>query len=447
MINISGGMQEMTDSRIWSKEETLSREEFESIQLERLQKTVERVYQNVPYYREKLKEAGIEPGDIKTLADLPGIPFTVKDDFRKNYPFGLFASPRKDIVRFHASSGTTGKPTVVGYTRKDMDTWSELIARIVTMAGVTDDDTAQIAFGYGLFTGAFGLHQGLERVGAAVIPMSSGNTEKQIMIMKDFGTTALIGTPSYALHMAEVACEMGVDPKKDLSLKWGLFGGEGSTEAMRNEINERWGIFATENYGMSELVGPGVSGECRALSGMHISEDHFLPEIIDPNTGKVLGPGEVGELVITTITKEALPILRYRTKDITSLHYETCDCGRTTVRMAKIQGRSDDMLILGGVNVFPSQIEDVLLRIEGIGPHYQIKVFKKGYLDKIEVDVELVDANLLDSFTLLENLNEKVRHDLRTVLGIEAKVNLVEPRSLARFEGKAKRVIDMREVK
>ncbi len=437
----------MIDSKIWNREETFEREEFEEIQIERLKNTVERVYQNVPYYKEKFKEAGIEPGDIKTLADLSSIPFTVKDDFRKNYPFGLFASPKKDIVRFHASSGTTGKPTVVGYTRKDMDTWSELIARLATMAGVTDEDTAQISFGYGLFTGAFGLHQGLEKIGASVIPMSSGNTKKQIMIMKDFGTTALISTPSYALHMAEVATEMGVDPKMDLSIKWGLFGGEGSTESMRNEINERWSIFATENYGMSELIGPGVSGECMALKGMHINEDHFIPEIIDSNTGKVLGEGEVGELVITTITKEALPILRYRTKDITSLHYEKCDCGRTTVRMSKIQGRSDDMLILGGVNVFPSQIEDVLLRIEGIGPHYQIKVFKKGYLDKIEVDVELVDANLLESFTLLENLNQKIKNQLRTVLGIDAKVNLVEPRSLARFEGKARRVIDMREGK
>lgn len=437
----------MTDSRIWSREETLSREEFAEIQQERLIKTVNRVYQNVPYYKEKMEAAGVVPGDISNLKDIQKLPFTVKDDFRANYPFGLFAVPKKEIVRFHASSGTTGKPTVVGYTRKDMETWSELIARIVTMAGVTDDDTAQISFGYGLFTGAFGLHQGLEKVGASVIPMSSGNTQKQIMIMQDFGTTALISTPSYALHMAEVALEMGVDPKKDLQLKWGLFGGEGSTESMRKEINDRWGLFATENYGMSELIGPGVSGECLALKGMHISEDHFIPEIIDPKTGKVLGEGEVGELVITTISKEALPILRYRTKDITSLHYEKCDCGRTTVRMSKIQGRSDDMLILGGVNVFPSQIENVLLRIDGIGPHYQIKVYKKGYLDKIEVDVELVDANLLDSFTLLENLNQKIKSELRTVLGIDAKVNLVEPRSLARFEGKAKRVIDMREVK
>ncbi len=437
----------MSDHRIWSKEETLQREEFQVIQLERLKKTVERVYENVPHYHNKFEEAGVTPSEIQSLEDLERLPFTVKNDFRDNYPFGLFSSSKKDIVRFHASSGTTGKPTVVGYTRKDMDTWSELIARLVTMAGVTEEDTAQISFGYGLFTGAFGLHQGLERIGASVIPMSSGNTEKQIMIMKDFGTTTLISTPSYALHMAEIAVEMGIDPKRDLMLKWGLFGGEGSTESMRAEINERWGLFATENYGMSELIGPGVSGECVALKGMHINEDHFIPEIIDPKTGQVLGEGEVGELVITTITKEALPIIRYRTKDITSLHYETCDCGRTTVRMSKIQGRSDDMLILGGVNVFPSQIENVLLKIDGIGPHYQIKVFKKGYLDKIEVDVELVDANLLDSFSSLENLNLKIRHQLKTVLGIDAKVNLVEPRSLARFEGKAKRVIDMREVK
>lgn len=437
----------MIDNKIWSKEETINREEFETIQLERLQMTVNRVYDNVPHYKNKLKDTGLEPGDIKSIYDIQKIPFTEKGDFRDNYPFGLFASPKKDIVRFHASSGTTGKPTVVGYTKKDMETWSELIARLVTMAGVTDEDTAQISFGYGLFTGAFGLHQGLEKIGASVIPMSSGNTEKQIMIMKDFGTTALISTPSYALHMAEVAKQMGVDPKQDLNLKWGLFGGEGSTEAMRYEINDRWGLFATENYGMSELIGPGVAGECQALKGMHINEDHFIPEIIDPKTGKVLGEGEVGELVITTITKEALPILRYRTKDITSLHYEQCDCGRTTVRMSKIQGRSDDMLILGGVNVFPSQIEEVLLNTEGIGPHYQIKVFKKGYLDKIEVDVELVDENLLDSFTLLESLNQKVRNKLKTILGIDAKVNLVEPRTLARFEGKAKRVIDMREEK
>lgn len=435
----------MKQHRIWSTAETLSRDECNTIQLKRLIETVDRVCRDVPYYSEMIKAAGIQPGDITDLDDLASIPFTVKEDFRVNYPFGLFAVPKQQIVRYHASSGTTGKPTVVGYTKNDMATWTELIARLVTMAGITDEDVAQIAFGYGLFTGAFGLHQGLEHVGASVIPMSSGNTQKQIMIMQDFGTTALISTPSYALHMAEVAVEMGVDPAKDLNLKWGLFGGEGSTEAMRQEINRVWGLFATENYGMSELMGPGVSGECLALKGMHISEDHFIPEIIDPATGKVLGEGEVGELVITTITKEALPILRYRTKDITSLHYETCDCGRTTVRMSKIQGRSDDMLILGGVNVFPSQIEEVLVSTDGIGPHYQIKVFKQGYLDRIEVDVELVDAEVLDSFQRLDSLTQSIRNRLRAVLGIDAKVTLVEPRSLARFEGKAKRVIDMRE--
>ncbi len=434
----------MIQTKIWSREETLDREQMRALQLERLQKTVARVYENVPHYRKKFKDLGVEPGDIKSLDDLQKLPLTVKADFRDNYPFGLFSSPKKDIVRFHASSGTTGKPTVVGYTRKDMETWKELIARLVTMAGVTDEDVAQISFGFGLFTGAFGLQHGLEHVGASVIPMSSGNTKKQIMVMQDFGTTALISTPSYALHMAEIAKEMGVDPKKDLKLKWGLFGGEGSTEAMRKALNDEWGLFATENYGMSELMGPGVAGECTALHGMHISEDHFIPEIINPDTGEVLGPGETGELVITTITKEALPIIRYRTKDITSLHYEKCECGRTTVRMSKIQGRSDDMLILGGVNVFPSQIEEVLINTEGIGPHYQIKVFKKGHLDKIEIDVELVDANYLDSFKKLEDLNKKVKANLRTVLGIDSIVNLVEPRSLQRFEGKAKRVIDMR---
>jgi len=432
---------------IWSKNETLSREEYEKIQLERLKDTITRIYEKVPYYKEKLDQHKVGPNDISKLSDLEKFPFTVKDDLRKNYPFGLFAVPQKEIVRYHASSGTTGKPTVVGYTKNDIEIWTDLIARIVTMAGVTDHDIAQVSFGYGLFTGAFGLHQGLERVGASVIPMSSGNTEKQIMIMKDFGTTVLIGTPSYGLHMAEVAREMGINPKTELKIKLGLFGGEGSSEAMRRELNDAFGLFATENYGMSELIGPGVSGECQHLTGMHIFEDHFIPEIIDPDTGRVLGPGEIGELVITTITKEALPLLRYRTKDITSLHYEKCACGRTTVRMSKIQGRSDDMLILGGVNVFPSQIEEVLFNTEGIGPHYQITVFKKGYLDKIEIDVELVDENLLDSFSLLENLNKTIQVRLKTVLGIEAKINLHEPRSLKRYEGKAKRVIDHREGK
>lgn len=435
------------DCRIWDKNETVSRDEMEKIQLDRLQKTVKRVYENVPVYRKKFDEAGVVPEDIKSLKDLSKLPFTVKSDFRENYPFGLFSVGKKDIVRFHASSGTTGKPTVVGYTRNDMETWTELIARMVTMAGVTEEDIAQISFGYGLFTGAFGLHHGLERVGASVIPMSSGNTKKQIMVMKDFGTTALIGTPSYALHMAEIAKEIGIDPTKDLNVKLGLFGGEGSSEAMREHLNESWGMFAAENYGMSELIGPGVAGECHALKGMHISEDHFIPEIIDPATGEVLPKGSVGELVITTISKEALPIIRYRTRDITSLSYEKCECGRTTVRMSKIQGRTDDMLILGGVNVFPSQIEEVLIGTPEIGPHYQITVFKKGYLDKICVDVELIDESALESFSQLETIKSNIKNRLRTVLGIDAGVNLVQPKSLERFEGKAKRIIDKREGK
>ncbi len=435
----------MQENKIWSPEETLDREQFRDIQSKRLKDMVQRVYDSVPHYKKKFDAMGLSPADIQSVDDLFKLPFTTKLDFRDNYPYGLFAVPQKQVVRVHASSGTTGKPTVVGYTKNDMEMWKEMIARLVTMAGVTDEDIAQISFGYGLFTGAFGLHQGLEYVGATVIPMSSGNTHKQIMVMQDFGTTTLISTPSYALHMAEIAKEMGIDPKKDLKLKWGLFGGEGSTEAMRREINEAWGLFATENYGMSELIGPGVSGECLALKGMHINEDHFLPEIIDPETGEVLPPGSVGELVITTLTKEALPIIRYRTSDITSLHYEKCDCGRTTVRMAKISGRSNDMLILGGVNVFPSQIEEVLFNVDGIGPHYQIKVYKKGHLDRIEVDVELVNADLLDSFSQLENLNQTIRQRLRTVLGIDAKVNIMQPRTLQRFEGKAKRVIDLRE--
>lgn len=434
----------MVQTKIWSKEETLGREQFRAIQLERLKATVERVYSNVPHYRAKFDQIGVLPGDINKLEDLQKLPFTVKADFRDTYPCGLFSVPRKELVRFHASSGTTGKPTVVGYTRNDLVMWREMVARIVTMAGVTAGDTAQISFGYGLFTGALGLNQGLEEVGAAVIPMSSGNTKKQIMMMQDMETSALISTPSYALHMAEIAREMGVDPAKDLHLKWGLFGGEGSTEAMRKELNDTWGLFSTENYGMSELIGPGVAGECQALCGMHINEDHFIPEIINPETGEVLGEGEVGELVITTISKEGLPIIRYRTKDITSLSYEKCDCGRTTVRMSKIQGRSDDMLILGGVNVFPSQIEEVLISTQGIGPHYQIKVFKKGYLDRIEVVVELADADFLDSFGKLESLNKIIKNRLKTVLGLDAKVTLVQPRTLERFEGKAKRVIDLR---
>lgn len=433
--------------KIWSDKETLSREEIQKLQFERLSKTLTHVYKNVPHYQQKFKESGIKPEDIRCLADLRHLPFTTKEDLRETYPFGLFAKPKNKIVRYHASSGTTGKPTVVGYTKNDMKVWTELIARIVTMGGVTNADTAQISFGFGLFTGAFGLQQGLEKVGAGVIPMSSGNTQKQIMIMQDFQTTALVATPSYALHIAEVAYEMGIDPKKDLFLKYGLFGGEGSTEEMRTKLNEAWGIFSTENYGMSELIGPGISGECLALKGMHICEDHFIAEIIDPETLEVLPERSTGELVITPITKEALPLIRYRTKDITRLDFSPCDCGRTSARMAKITGRTDDMLIIGGVNVFPSQIEGVLLGIQGIGSNYQIRVLKKGYLDRIEIDVEVNDHHLLDSVTLLDRLYKEIGMKLHTILGIHAGIHLVEPKSLARSEGKAKRVIDLRSEK
>jgi phenylacetate-CoA ligase len=433
--------------KIWSDKETLSRDEIKAIQFTRLKETLHRVYDKVPYYKQMFIDKGVHPDDIKSLDDMHLLPLTTKEDLRKNYPFGLFAKPKNEIVRYHASSGTTGKPTVVGYTKNDIEVWTEMIARLATMAGVTAKDTAQITFGFGLFTGAFGLQQGLERIGAGVIPMSSGNTQKQIMIMQDFQTTTLIGTPSYALHLAETAYDIGIDPKKDLFLKYGLFGGEGSTEEMRNKLNEAWGIFATENYGMSELIGPGVAGECQALTGMHICEDHFIAEIIDPETLEVLPEGSVGELIITPISKEALPLIRYRTKDITRLDSSPCSCGRTTTRIAKLSGRTDDMLIIGGVNVFPSQIEGILLGIEGIGSNYQIRVLKKGYLDKIEIDVEVANSDLLDSVTLLDALYNEIAHKLTTVLGIHAGIHLVEPKSLTRSEGKAKRVIDQRNEK
>ena len=401
----------------------------------------------MPYYRNLFKANKIKPDDIRSLEDLRFLPFTTKEDLRMNYPFGLFAVPKEKIVRYHASSGTTGNPTVVGYTRKDLETWAECIARLVTMGGVTKRDTAHVSFGYGLFTGAFGLHQGLEKVGAGVVPMSSGNTQKQIKIMKDFGATVLIGTPSYALRLAEVAQDMGLDPATDLNLRVGCFGGEGSTEAMRAKINEAFGLFATENYGMSELIGPGVSGECHALTGMHINEDHFIAEIIDPVTLEVLPEGETGELVITPITKQALPLIRYRTKDITHLDYSPCACGRTTARMAKIEGRTDDMLIISGVNVFPSQIEEVLLSIDGIGSNYLITVSKKGYLDKIDIDVEVGAYDLLDSVTKLDALYAEIKTKLHSILGIHPTVHLVEPKSLKRSEGKAQRVLDLRNEK
>ncbi len=429
---------------IWSKEETLSREQIERIQLERLIETVNRVYEKVPYYKEKMDRVGVKPSDIKTLSDLSKLPFVTKQDMRDTYPFGLFAVPKEKLVRIHASSGTTGKPTVVGYTKADLEMWTECVSRIACMGGATEKDVAQICFGYGMFTGALGLHYGLENIGANIIPSSTGNSEKQIMYMKDFGTTLLVATPSYALRLAEVANEIGVDPKKDLNVKIGLVGSELLTDAMREEMHKAWGedMLITSNYGMSELMGPGVSGECEYLDGMHINEDYFIPEIINPETGEVLPRGEKGELVITCIKKEGLPLIRYRTKDITRLIYEPCKCGRTFCRMENLSGRSDDMLKIRGVNVFPSQIEEVILGFEELGPHYEIIVEREGYSDKLSIRVELSKST--DSFGELDNISKGVKNKLKVMLGLDAKVILESPNTLQRFEGKAKRIRDLR---
>jgi len=432
---------------IWDVEhECMDREQLRSLQLERLKETVARVYDKVPYYRQLFDQTGVKPSDVESLEDVRKLPFTTKTALRDNYPYGLFALPLNRIVRLHASSGTTGKPTVVGYSKKDLETWSELVARIAVAAGVTADDVVQITFGYGLFTGAFGLHYGLEKVGAVIVPASVGNTERQIMLMQDFGTTALVGTPSYCLHLAEVARRMDIDPAS-LNIRVGLFGSEGWTESMRGELERAWGARATDNYGLSEIMGPGVAGECTVEPGLHINEDHFLVEVIDPETGEPLDYGQEGELVITTLTKEALPVIRYRTRDITVLNPEPCACGRTTVRMRKVLGRTDDMLIISGVNVFPSQIETVLMDIDGTTPHYKIIVDKKGYLDYLEVQVEVTDEMFTGNFRDLEALENRIRERMRSVLQINAKVRLLEPRSLERSTGKVKRVFDYRKEK
>lgn len=429
---------------IWNEKiETASREEIRDIQTKKLIAQVKYAYEKVPFYKKKFDGIGLSPDDIKTLEDIEKVPFTVKDDLRDHYPYGLFATPMNQVVRIHASSGTTGKPTVVGYTKNDLETWSECIARFVCMAGGSSEDITQISFGYGLFTGAFGLHYGMEKVGAAVIPMSTGNTEKQLMIMQDFKPTILVSTPSYALYMSEVAAEKGIDIK-NFALRIGMFGAEGHSEEMRRELEQRWNIVVTENYGLSEVMGPGVAGECTEHTGMHINEDHFLLEIIDPETGKHVKEGEKGEVVITPLTKEALPLLRYRTKDISWIMTDPCPCGRTTARLHKIQGRTDDMLIIKGVNVFPSQVEGVLLTIPEIGPQYQLVVTKNGYMDALEVKVELLEAGLLENFSELETLRKTIAHKIHTVLGIDVKVSLVEPKSIERTAGKAKRVIDLR---
>lgn len=428
-----------------SKIEQMDRAEMRALQLERLKKIVKYAYDRVPFYKNKFDAIGLKPEDIQTLEDIKKIPYTTKADLRDNYPYGLLAVPMDDIVRVHASSGTSGKPTVVAYTKNDLDMWSDCVARLIVAAGGRKSDVVQISFGYGLFTGALGLHQGWEKVGASVIPASSGNTERQVMLMKDLGATALVATPSYGLYISEVMERMGLK-KEDFKLRIGLFGSEASSPEMHQELQNKLGVFPTDNYGLSEIIGPGVSGECEFKCGMHINEDHFYPEIVDRDTLEPLQDGEWGELVITTLTKEGLPMLRYRTKDITRLITDKCKCGRTTVRMDRIQGRSDDMLIIRGVNVFPSQIEGVLMSIPEIGGNYEIVVERIGHLDKLTINVEVKDFALLDNYSKLEDLVKKVRQKLKVVLQIDAVVRLVEPQSLKRFEGKAKRVTDLRKI-
>ena len=428
--------------------ETLPREVLEALQLKRLKQVVQRVYHTVGFYRRVFDEAGVTPDDIKTLDDLKRFPFTSKQDLRDNYPFGMFAVPMSSVVRLHASSGTTGRSTVVGYTKRDIDTWSELMARCFVAAGLTKNDIIHNAYGYGLFTGGLGAHYGAEKLGASVIPMSGGNTKRQIMILQDFGPTAICCTPSYALNLAEQGKAMGVD-MRSLKLRVGIFGAEPWSEKMRQEIENVLGIKALNIFGLSEIMGPGVAMEClEGRHGMHIFEDHFLVETINPETGEVLPPGEEGELVFTTITKEAFPLVRYRTRDLSRLITEPCRCGRTLHRMDRVMGRSDDMLIIRGVNVFPSQIEAILLAIKGVEPHYQLIVDRAGTLDTLEIQVEVgeqVFANA-DEVKVLQNMERQIAKDIKDYLGVSAKVKLVEPKTLQRFEGKASRVQDKRRI-
>jgi len=426
--------------------ETMPREALEAIQLRRLKATIDRAYANVPFYRKQFEAAGITPGDVQSLQDLQRLPFTTKQDLRDNYPFGMFAVPMENVVRIHASSGTTGQPTVVGYTARDVNTWACLMARSLMAGGATRGDIIHNAYGYGLFTGGLGAHYGAEKLGASVIPVSGGNTKRQVVIMKDFGPTILTATPSYALHLAEVAEEMGVS-FRDLKFKYGIFGAEPWSEKMRGEIEEKLGMAAVDIYGLSEVIGPGVAMECHeAQKGLHIFEDHFIPEIIDPETGEVLPYGETGELVFTSITKEAFPVIRYRTRDITSLNPEPCICGRSMVRMNKVSGRSDDMLIIRGVNVFPSQIESVLMEMQNVEPHYQLVVDREGQLDILTVMVEVSEAMFSDEVKTLQSMEKEITKNIKDYLGVSAKVKLVEPKAIARSQGKAVRVIDNRKI-
>ncbi len=423
----------------------MAREELQSLQLKRLKETVERAYHLVPFYRRKFDEAGIKPSDIRSLEDLKRLPFTTKQDLRDNYPFGLFAVPLEQVVRIHSSSGTTGKPTVVGYTRHDLNVWTKVMVRTYLMADVNEKDIVHNAYGYGLFTGGLGFHYGAEAIGASVVPASGGFTKRQLMLMKDFGATVLCCTPSFALHLAEVAKEEGYNLKEDFKLRAGFFGAEPASKALKETVAEEWGIQYVEAYGLSEIIGPGVAASCKH-GNLHVFEDHFIPEVIDPETGEVLPDGEEGELVLTTLTKQALPMIRYRTKDITVIHREPCPCGRTILYIESIKGRADDMLIVNGVNVFPSQVEHVITKVEGVTPNYVIVVDKKGVLDKLEVWVE-VDENILkNGVGTLERLQRKLEDELLNNLYINAKVKLVEPKTLERSMGKAKRIVDRRQL-
>lgn len=430
---------------IWNEEfETLSRARIEKLQLERLKALIDRLYSAVPFYRAKLDEAGVRASDITNISEISKLPFTTKEDLRMSYPFGLFAVPMDDVVRIHASSGTTGKPTVVGYTKNDIGSWAELMARTLACGGADKRDIVHNAYGYGLFTGGLGAHYGAEKMGTAVIPVSGGNSKRQVMIMQDFGSTVLLCTPSYALNLADIMKEMNVEPSS-LKLRVGLFGAEPWTENMRNEIENKLDIKAIDIYGLSEIMGPGVASECiEEKNGLHVFEDYFMPEIIDPDTGEVLSHGETGELVFTTLTKEAFPVIRYRTKDITRLITDRCSCGRTFHRIQRVTGRSDDMLIIRGVNVFPSQIEHVLMSIEGVEPHYQIDVDRQDALDIMKVQAEVTNDIFSEKGKLLENLSGQIEREIKDLLGVSCKVNLVGPGTIQRSEGKAQRVRDNR---
>ena len=431
---------------IWNEKiECASRDEMAAVQSERLKQTVQRIYHNIPSYRAKMQEIGMLPGDVRSVEDLKNLPFTNKTDLRDNYPFGMFTVPMSEIVRVHASSGTTGKPTVVGYTRNDLSMWAEVVTRSLCMSGVTRNDIVQVAYGYGLFTGGLGLHYGTENLGATVIPISGGNTKKQIQLMQDFGSSVIACTPSYALFLAEVMQEMGIEPE-ELKLRVGIFGAEPWSESMRKEIEAKLKLKAIDIYGLSEVIGPGVSCECEHQVGMHVNEDHFIPEILDTETLQPVAPGEVGELVFSTITKEGIPILRYRTRDLTRLIYDKCECGRTLVRMEKCKGRSDDMLIIRGVNVFPSQIESVLLEMSETEPHYLLIVEREGTLDILKLMVEVQEQFFSDEVRELEKLKKKITHNIQSTLGISVDVKLVEPKTIERTAGKAKRVIDNRKI-